>query len=544
MAQIHKLQNNADYYFDKGVSYSDNGEYTKAIDCFYRAYELDVNKDSADTLLEIGACYAMLGEHYSALKMYYRTLAIDAKNESAFVGIISSLIELNRNPEAIYYINYSDSKNIIGEDYDVSVTNHKNFKVVGKYDREATIYVARKLMHSGEYSYAKKLLEEVPPQSRDYIEALNLIAMIYLREEKFVSSALVCDAVLAKLPNDVNALTSKIVALHYANNIKERDEIIERLDDVNVTKEQDIKKVAKCMQQVKNEKYTLKYYKKLLDFTPYDKVANLLVAIIYHNMGKHSLAHSIMVKLAKLYPDCEKVKYFAINLREGNDKFDVVPDIPQSEQESWFDEINDTLSSLKTVERVANYVKKHSEFYDKLRWIITSPQVKIAGHISAFLAQSVYFHPLIRELLVNPDVNYYAKRECLAPFLEFAQKKNFAMFLQDVVQFFKPHQPKLKVSNELNTAYWRVYANCAFITTDFDKALNLNYKTFAKRIMELPSDKCDEFEVNELTAVFAFITKLHPIFIDKKAVCNLFEADEKKFDALLDLYNFKLEEKQ
>ena len=33
------------------------------------------------------------------------------KNEEAFVGIISSLIAQGRNPEAIYYVNYSNQKN-------------------------------------------------------------------------------------------------------------------------------------------------------------------------------------------------------------------------------------------------------------------------------------------------------------------------------------------------------------------------------------------------------------------------------------------------
>ena len=41
MAKIHKIQNDADYYYDKGVACSDNGEYVKAIDYFYRAYEQD-----------------------------------------------------------------------------------------------------------------------------------------------------------------------------------------------------------------------------------------------------------------------------------------------------------------------------------------------------------------------------------------------------------------------------------------------------------------------------------------------------------------------
>ena len=536
MAKIHKIQNDADYYYDKGVACSDNGEYVKAIDYFYRAYEQDDVEDRTQTLLEIGACYAMLGEHTSALKCYYKALAIDAKNETAFVGIISSLIETNKNPEAIYYINYTDSKNIIGDDYDVSVTNNKKFKVVGKYDREATIYVARRLIQNGESAYAKKLLEEVPPQSKDYYEALNLIAMIYLGEEKFLSCALVCDSVLDKYPDNIDALTTKIVALHYASSFVNRDETIEILDAVEKTKEQDIKKTAVCMQQVGNEKYTLKYYEKLLEFTPYDKVANLIVAILYHNVGKHALAHLSMVKLSKLYPECETVKYYALSIRENADKMAVIPEIPQDEQERKFNEINDLLSSLKTVERVATYAKKHRDFYNDLRWILSSKQVKVAGHIASFLAQSQRFHPLIREILVDPDAGFFTKRECLSTFLEFAQKKNFAIFLQDVVQFCKPRQPKIDVPHEINTAYWNVYANCVFLSCEFEKTLNVKYRELAKKLGD-QVEVISTLGAPVISAVLAHTTLLHPVFSDKKAVCNLFGADEKKFQILLDFYN-------
>ncbi len=536
MTKIHKLHNDADYYFNKGVTYSDNGEYTKAIDCFYRAYESDADEDRLETLLEIGACYAMLSQHSSALNCYYKILAIDSKNEMAFVGIISSLIALNKNSEAIYYINYTDSKNIIGEDYDVSVTSRKDFKVVGKYDREATVFVARKLIANGEYAYAKKILEEVPPQSKDYVEALNLIAMIYLGEEKFLSSALVCDTILEKAPTDVNALTTKIVSLHYANNIKERDSVVKDLVAINFEKEQDIKKIATCMQQIKNEEYALKYYKKLSELSPYEKDTNLTLALLYHNVNKNELAHSILVRLAKIYPDCETVRYFAQNLKE-EEKFDITPIIPQDEQERRFNEVNDRLSSLKTVERVVNYTKKHKEFYLLLKWLINSPQHKIAGHVASFLAQSQYFHPMIRELLVSPNVSYAVKKSCLPDFLETAQKKNFAMFLQDVLQFFKPHQPKLDVPDVIKSAYWTVYANCAFFTVDFDKQLNTTYKQFAKRILNCSNEEIiNVLDENLLSALLAYETRLHPVFYEKKSVCHLFEADEKTFELVVSLY--------
>lgn len=538
MAKIHKLQNDADYYFSKGVTYSDNGEYTKAIDCFFRAYEKDKESEKTETLLEIGACYAMLGEHDAALRTYYKALAIDNKNESAFVGIISSLIEQNKNPEAIYYINYSDAKNIIGEDYDVSVTNRKTFKVIGKYDREATVFVARKLMANGEYSYARKLLEEIPPESKDYTEALNLIAMINLGEEKHTVAVLVCDSVLARDPDNVNALTTKIVASHYAGYVAQRDDTIEYLDSLNLTKEQDIKKISACMQQVGNEELALKYYKKLLEFTPTDKNTNLILAILYHNAGLNASAHSVMVKLSKLYPDCESVKYYAYNLREGNDNFELSCQLPHSEQDRRFDEVNDKLSSLKTTEKTVMYTKKHKEFYDLLRWIITFPQVKIAGHVASFLAQSTYFHPLIREMLVNPDVNYYPKRECLSSFLEYAQKKSFALFSQDVVQFYRPHLPKIDVPREVKAAYWTVYASCVFLTYDFDKMLNQKYKEFVKCIMtDEETEKIFLATGKEtLSALFAYVSKIHPVFNDVKSLSRVFDADEKKLKLLIAKY--------
>ena len=544
MAKIHKLDNTADYYYDKGVNFSNNGEYTRAIDCFYRALRIDSSEEKYDIFIEIAACYAMLGEHNSALRFYYKALAFNAKNEDAFVGIISSLIALNKNPEAIYYIDYSNAKNIIGDDYDVSVSHSTDkFKVVGKYDREASIYIARRLMKNGEYEYAKSILEEVPPQSKDYVEALNLIAMIYLGQEKFLQAGLVCDGVLERSPQNVYALTSKIVAMHYLNDFAKRDEYAERLDRVEVKGEQDIRKVAVCMQQIKNHALTLKYYKKLLDFSPNDKATNLILAILYHNEGKHSAAHSIMVKLTKLYPDCQIINFYAREFSGENDTvYEVSIDIPTAVQEKRFNFLNEKLTSLKTVERVINYCKKNEDFYDLLRWILWSPQVKIAGHIANFLAQNKYFHPLLREMLVDPDVNYLPKRECLATFLEYAPKKNFALFLQDVVQFFKPRQPKFKVDSRINTAYWQVYSLCVFLSAeDFEKKINEKYRRFAIVANKILMEGVD-VDSQTLAVLFANKTQIHPLFADVKYLCKLIDADHNKYSKILDIYNI-LEDK-
>ena len=180
MANIIQLKNNAEYWFDKGVEYSDAKEYLKAIDCFLKTLEMDEN--NCDVLLELAGCYSMLKEYDVAVSLYYKVLSIDDKCEVAFIGLISVFMEQKKDLEAVYYIQHCMENKIIGDDYEINVSSKMpdKFKVLDKYDKTATITVARRLLLNGEYEYAHTLLKEVPKQSPQYLQALNLIAMIFL----------------------------------------------------------------------------------------------------------------------------------------------------------------------------------------------------------------------------------------------------------------------------------------------------------------------------------------------------------------------------
>ena len=152
------------------------------------------------------------------------------------------------------------------------------------------------------------------------------------------------------------------------------------------------------------------------------------------------------------------------------------------------------------------------------------------------MAQSKYFHPLIRELLVDPEVNYYPKRECLATFLEYAQKKNFAMFLQDVVQFFKPHIPKVNAQPNYTTAYWIAYALCVFLVGEnFEKKLNKAFKQLVDSSFLLSVTGLN-LEAEILAVLLLRTTELHPLFEDNKYICKLLDADVNKYENLLEVY--------
>jgi hypothetical protein len=75
-----------------------------------------------------------------------------------------------------------------------------------------------------------------------------------------------------------------------------------------------------------------------------------------------------------------------------------------------------------------------------------------------------------------------------------------------------------------------------FLSCEFEKTLNVKYRELAKKLGE-QVEVISTLGAPVISAVLAHTTLLHPVFSDKKAVCNLFGADEKKFQILLDFYN-------
>ena len=535
MAKISKLKNDAVYYFDKAVKLTEEGQYLQAIDLFYKAYEKDDGQ--LPITIEIANCYKMLEEYETALEFYYKVVANDSKNEHAFVGIITSLIALDRNSEAIYFINHCEGEKIIGDQYEVDVSSKtESFHILDRYDKSAVISLARRLMLSGEYEYAREILSNIPKQSPQYIEALNLIAMIYLGQEKYVNSALVCDEVLAISNEDIYALTSKTVAMFYLKNKEEVDKTVAIIEKVDPTDKTRVGKVAVCMQQIENDELALKYYLRLSKFKPYDRNTNLAVGILYHNLGENEKSHKTMVRLSKLYPGDEIVLFYARELYYSQERFRVLFDLPQKEQERRLKEIESKLTKLKEVSKVTKYATNHEDFYNLIKWLLFSDQIMFSSHVANFLAQHVFWHPLIREMLASSKVNYYPKRECLGTFLRFATKKSFVLYVQDVLQFIKPR--KIKCKDEIESAeiaYWNLYANLVFLLEDFNKDINKVYKHFCKVVNADYFKK--EMDGNAMSALFAFISELHPIFQKQKTASEIFGTTMEKLEDYIVAYN-------
>ncbi len=519
---IHNFNIDAKYYYDKGITAYDDGRYWEAIDDLYRAYLAD--RSEAWILLDVAACYAQLEEHEAALSLLYKVVALEdpAYREAAFSAIIQSLIALNRHAEAVYYIRQGADDGILGDEYDVEIDRRGgDFHVLLRTDRRAQVEMARRLIATGEHEYALELLRGVPTDSKQYLDALNLISEVQYREEKFLDCAIVTDAALKIDPRNVTALTNRILAMQQLGNQAEVDRSYQILITIEPSEHPMLMRIATCMLGLRQEEQALRYFTLASRRAPLNRNVSLAIGILQHNLGMKEKSRATMLSLAKTYPADDTVTYYTRKLYYDDERYDVRFTLPDAEIKERLKEIEERLYSLKDVVKVTSYAKKHPEFYEQIRWLLLSDCVRLSGHVAQFLSQHAYWHPLIREMLVCEHIPYMPKKDCLPTFLRNAKKKSFCMYVQDILRFYKPKLPR-EGGEALLFAYWNVYAILAFVSSDFEGAIMTAYKRFVSVVCRLTEEQT-AYDPMVFAAVFALHSGLHPLFSAKDAVCELLD---------------------
>ena len=100
MAEILKLQNDAEYYYERGIDKSEAGAYIEAVDSFYSALRRD--PDNMWIYSELGYNFLELGLYGPALKIYYKLLALDKHADIGYLGLMQCFLRDNQVPMALY----------------------------------------------------------------------------------------------------------------------------------------------------------------------------------------------------------------------------------------------------------------------------------------------------------------------------------------------------------------------------------------------------------------------------------------------------------
>lgn len=117
-----KINKEAEYSLLKGVNYSQQGEYDKAMKEYFYSYEL--NPENVILLKEIGYNYYQFGDFEKAEEYWLKALKINYNDE-----------ELLKNLATLYYQErrYSDSINIIGKSYNLKDSYYQKLKGLISY---------------------------------------------------------------------------------------------------------------------------------------------------------------------------------------------------------------------------------------------------------------------------------------------------------------------------------------------------------------------------------------------------------------------------
>ena len=75
----------------------------------------------------------------------------------------------------------------------------------------------------------------------------------------------------------------------------------------------------------------------------------------------------------------------------------------------------------------------------------------------------------------------------------------------------------------------------AFLLADYGKDINKQFKHFC----EVTNNEyfAGSDDPATFTALFAYMSGLHPLFLNTKTVCEIFGADQKKLDSYIIAYN-------
>ena len=532
MGKILKLNNDADYYYGRGIDKSEAGGYIEAVDSFYMSLKRD--PENLWIYSEIGYNYLALGLYEPALKIYFKILALDKYADIGYLGLMQCFIHENQVATALYYLNMGIDNGALDQEYeaeeqDAPVSERPKLRLLNKNDNSEIVALAKKMIVSGESDFAKQMLSAIPDTSNQYDEAQNHLSFLAYSEGDYDKCISLSEAVISNNPDDLYALTTMMLAYYRKNDFAKTEEIASVIDGLELKNRSEIYRVAMCFMEVGDESRCVKYFEKLFNLCPYERDTTLALAIAYYDTGKTAQARAYMLALRRLYPEDRVVAYYARFIRDGSIKhIPVAVDLPDGEKLRRLHRIEETFSMLSDVEKAVKRLEEDEEFYDMVTWLFSSREVQMCQRVGAFLCQHEKWQPYFRDKLIDPAVPSPVKKEYLLSYLKYSDVKKFALLVGDIMLFFNPRIPKCDDNFDMRETYWLLYATCAFVTKGFQPKINKVYKNFVA-LMSEPDFKPFKIRVPVMAALIAYKAKIHKIFESEVECCEIFGCTKEDF---------------
>jgi len=538
--KIKKFSQDAEYYYEKALDKSDNGDYVGCLEFLRRAQNLAGAPYCDDDLalrVEIADTYAFMGLYEESNREYYRLTAFDYALDEVYYGIIKNYAMLEMPEQAAYYLNFAVKSGILlpedgFEPIDFSFLKDiepPRIRLVKKDDNAHIVQAARQLLSSFDTVFARKVLETVPESSEQYAEASNYLALIEISDGNVEEGLKVCERLLADDPADLYALTTKILALALCERKAEAFAALAALDAVGFNTWPETAKVALCAAQIGATATAYKYLLRSLTFMPYDRELLLLHALAAANLGKIREAKDAAVRLQTIYPQDAAARYYAREIdkaQEGAACFELVPALPKEECARLGDILERALENAGGgAAKFVREMEKNEELNEAVSWgLYYSSALGVA--LGRTLARDPAGYSMVRELLVDPDFPVIPKKAIFAELLQDEKLREIQMSVHHQIQWYRPNIPKEARNKSLLNAYRKVYSALAFIDSDFDRKLNIWFK---KLVEGYKKANVTEFSENAVAAVLAYKSRINKIFAQIPHACEVFGCTEEEF---------------
>lgn len=157
---------------------------------------------SVDLLLEKGEVYRLQEEFDKVIALYSEILAIDRGNERAALALVTQLLEIDREEEALIQLNKLKDKTDLGENVELSVA--RLFARLEKY--EQAIDILRGSLKKVKAADTRYLLAVVLTQAEKYEEALVELKFIEAGDENFENALILQVRILRFLQRQEEAV--------------------------------------------------------------------------------------------------------------------------------------------------------------------------------------------------------------------------------------------------------------------------------------------------------------------------------------------------
>lgn len=547
MGKILTTDYSATAFYERALDKIEKEEYLEAIGDLWSAIARD--KNEPDYYIELADCYSALGVTERALKYYFKVIDLDKKYEDAYVGLMQTYAQLDRPEMALYYLSMGLDVGVLGEEYEpdedylreelsetaksFSSPQKPRLSMLKKHDCSQTIVTAKKMIMGGQTDMAKEMLLSVPKQSDQYLDSQKTLASLAYADGDMESAVYSCDKILSENPSDVYALSIGIASNHNLGNLERKEELCKRVESLEVTDRNDLYRIALSFSEAKEYQRASRYYEKLTQTDPYDREIALCSALAHYNCNERAYAQKKIKQLRIIYPEDAVIAYYSRHIIANKvDDIPVISTLPDGERLRRLHRIEETFSQLRDVEAVTKRLAEDEELYEMIIWLFSSSDSGLSAHVADFLCQNSYWQEVIRDLLLEPLLPASTKKDYLVTYLKNSECKRFTLLVGDILQSFIVRKPKCNDGILMSECYYETYGVLAFISADFSKQLNREYKRVVD-ILNSPSFESFVIDKKVMSAVLCYMIQAHPMMKIKQNCCEVFECRIEDFNEYL-----------